>query len=111
MVSVIREVCPEKKGAFENISLSARAVAWPIEELLVYVKEILHDSVNIFQYYSVVLDESTDVSSTVRRYSTISNVCSRYKFRIYYNRQLVTLKGSTTGNDIFDDFLECASKM
>ena len=34
MMSVAKEVCPETKGAFENISLSARTVIRRTEELL-----------------------------------------------------------------------------
>ena len=33
IMSVIREVCPEKKGAFKNISYLARTVTWQTEEL------------------------------------------------------------------------------
>ena len=45
MMSVVRKVCPEKKGAFENIILSARTVTRRIEKLFVsllekHVKEI-----------------------------------------------------------------------
>ena len=63
-MSVVREVCPEKKGAFENISLSAITVTRRIKELLEDVKETLQDSVSSFQSYSVALDESTDVKDT-----------------------------------------------
>ena len=66
MMSVVREVFPEKKSAFKNISLSARTVTWRIEELSEDVKETLQDLVNSFQYYSVALDESTDVKDTAQ---------------------------------------------
>ena len=61
MMSFVREVCPEQKGAFENISLSVRTVTQRIEELSEDVKETLQDLVNSFQYYSVPFEESTDV--------------------------------------------------
>ena len=61
MMSFVREVCSEQKGAFENISFSVRTVTQRIEELSEDVKETLQDLVNSFQYYSVPFEESTDV--------------------------------------------------
>ena len=43
-MSAVREVCPEKKGAFENISISARTVTRRIEKLSEDVKEALKNS-------------------------------------------------------------------
>lgn len=57
-MSVVREIFPEKKGAFENLSLSA--VTWGIEELSEIINETLQDSVNSFIYWSVALDKRTD---------------------------------------------------
>lgn len=65
MTSVVKKVCPKKKGNFEKTSLSARIVTQRgTEELAEDVKETFRDSVNNFQYYSVALDLSVDVKVT-----------------------------------------------
>ena len=43
-MSAARGVCPEKKGAFENISISARTVTRRIEKMSEDVKEALKNS-------------------------------------------------------------------
>lgn len=61
-MSVVREVCPNRKDFFQKNGLSARTVTWRgTEELAEDVQKTLQDSVNDFQYYSVALNLSVDV--------------------------------------------------
>ena len=63
---LLERFAQKRKGAFENISLSVRTVTRRIEELSEDVKETLQNLLNSFQYYSVALDESTDVKDTAQ---------------------------------------------
>ena len=68
-MGVVREVYPEKKGAFENISISARTVIRRIEKLSEDVKEALKDSVLC----------CAGGNCWCHRYRTIRNICSGIK--------------------------------
>lgn len=58
-------VCPEKKGQFSNISLSANTVAERISDLSSNIYDQLCEKAKCCDAYSVALDESTDTAHTV----------------------------------------------
>ena len=59
-------VCPEKKGQFSNISLSANTVAERISDLSSNIYDQLHEKAKRSHAYSVALDESTDITDTAQ---------------------------------------------
>ena len=66
LMAVVDLVCPEKKLLFSNVSLSRRTVTRPIENLAADVRGSLKDTCVGFDYFSVALDESTDLKDTVQ---------------------------------------------
>ena len=112
MESVVTQICQEKKGTYENISLLARTMTLQIEELAGDFKEILQNQVNSDAADDDADDddESTDFKNTQQLAIFVRGVNS--KFTIKENlAELVALKRSTTKNDILDGFLECASEI
>ena len=53
--------CPEKKHLFSNISISRNTVTRQIEDMAADVKLTSGDISQEFQYFSLALDENTDV--------------------------------------------------
>ena len=58
-------VCPEKKGQFSNISLSANTVAERISDLSSNIYDQLHEKAKRF-HASVALDEIRDITDTAQ---------------------------------------------
>lgn len=94
------EVCPDQKKKFENISLSARTCTRRTEDLGDNLSRQLLEKVQQFEWFSLATDESDDVSDTaqllifVRGIDKNFNVCEELL-------QLCSLKGTTTGEDLF----------
>ncbi|XP_072318746.1 general transcription factor II-I repeat domain-containing protein 2-like [Eucyclogobius newberryi] len=84
MKAVAEEVCPEKKDVFNAVSLSASTITKLIEEM----KE--------FEFFSLAMDESTDVQGTTQLLIFIRGVTANFELAA-----LQSLKGTTTGEDIF----------
>lgn len=55
-------ISPEKAQELENTSLSRNTVAKRISNIIRYLRERVHLSSKIFQTYTIVVDESTDVA-------------------------------------------------
>lgn len=106
MESVVTQICQEKKGTYENISLLARTMTLQIEELAGDFKEILQNQVNSDAADDDADDddESTDFKNTQQLAIFVQGVNS--KFTIKENlAELVALKRSTTEKDILDGSL------
>ena len=59
-------MCPEKKELFEKTSLSRQTIARRTEDLAVSVLESLVSKAGDFAFYSLVLDENTDIKDTAQ---------------------------------------------
>lgn len=59
-------VIPEKKGQFNNISLSANTVAERISDLSSDIYHQLCEKAKCFSVYSVAPDETTDITDTAQ---------------------------------------------
>ncbi|KAJ4928955.1 hypothetical protein JOQ06_004577 [Pogonophryne albipinna] len=66
MLQAASIVCPEKKGQFNNMSLSANTVAERISDLSSDIYDQLCDKAKLFCAYSVALDERTDITDTAQ---------------------------------------------
>ncbi|KAG6924592.1 GTF2I repeat domain containing 2 [Chelydra serpentina] len=102
-------LCPDRKKVFEGISLSANTVACRITDLADNMQKQLIQISKDFQEFSVALDESTDVSDITQ--------CAVFIRRVDCNLNiteelldLMPLKGTTMGRDIFQGLEECIEK-
>lgn len=59
-------MCPEKKSVFSSISLSRNTVTRRIEEMADDVRQQLGMAAKDFVFFSIALDESTDVRDTAQ---------------------------------------------
>lgn len=93
-------VCPEKKGQFSNISLSANTVAERISDLSSNIYDQLHEKAKCFNAYSVALDESTDITDTAQLTIYVRGVDDNFEVM----EELLTvipMHGQTTAQEIF----------
>ncbi|XP_060880731.1 general transcription factor II-I repeat domain-containing protein 2B-like [Metopolophium dirhodum] len=63
---VVDEICPENKCLFEQVSLPRQTITRRIEDLGLNLFEQVQDRVKLFQYFSIALDESTDMVDTAQ---------------------------------------------
>ena len=92
-------VCPEKSRDFEAISLSARTLTRRVEEMAADVRGTLKDWCQSARFFSIAVDESTDVKDTSQL--AIFFRGGREDFVILEEFvQLVPLTGTTTGADV-----------
>ena len=66
LIVVAECLCPEKRKDFDNISLSRRTITRHIEELATNIESTLKELASKFVYYSLAIDESTDITSTAQ---------------------------------------------
>ena len=102
-------LCPNQKKLFEGISLSPNTVATRVTELAADVEKQLLATAKNFEAFSIALDESTDVSGTAQCAVFIRGVdCSLHITEEFL--ELIPLKSTTTGRDIFLALEHCMKK-
>ena len=62
----ITEICPENVSLFSKVPLSRMTIQRRVEDLAKDVTEQLHDRLASCTYFSVALDESTDIIDTAQ---------------------------------------------
>ena len=109
LIAVVDCVCPEKRSAFESVSLSSRTVRRRIEEMSNNVQDSLKSRSSTLVTFSLALDESTDTKDTAQLAIFIRGVTSEL---LVYEEflQLVPLHSTTTGQDIFSAVLQCVER-
>lgn len=104
MSHVIDEICPENKCLFEQVSLSRQTITRRIEDLGLNLFEQVQDRVKHFQYFSIALDESTDMVDTAQLLIFVRGVNANFEITEEL-AALESLSGTTTGEDIFKALL------
>ena len=109
LVAVVDSVCHEERSVFESVRLSSSTVRRRIEEMSDKVHDSLKIRISTLVAFSLALDESTDTEDTaqlavfIRGVTADLNVCEEF-------HQSITLRGTTTGKDIFDAMLRCVGQ-
>ncbi|XP_067131976.1 general transcription factor II-I repeat domain-containing protein 2B-like [Centruroides vittatus] len=91
---------------FQTVSLSHQTVSRRVNEISMHVTNKLENLINSCCYFSVALDESTDISDTSQMLIFIRTVNENYN----YSEELLKLQslhGTTKGEDIYKQ-LKCA---
>jgi len=109
LIKACEIVCPEKKKAFEGISLSANTVASRITEAASNVHQQLTAAAKDFEAYSVALDETTGVTDTAYCAVFIRGVDGNLNVTEEL-LDLLPMKGTMTGRDIFHQLEACIDK-
>nr|XP_021321998.1 LOW QUALITY PROTEIN: general transcription factor II-I repeat domain-containing protein 2B-like [Danio rerio] len=100
MLQAASIICPEKKGQFSNLSLSANTVAERISDMSSDIYHQLCEKAKCFDAYDVALDESTDITDTAQLTIYVRGVDCNFEL----TEELLTIipmHGQTTANEIF----------
>ncbi|XP_023027985.2 general transcription factor II-I repeat domain-containing protein 2-like [Leptinotarsa decemlineata] len=98
-----RSLCPSQKQLFSKISLSGVTVARRVEELANDIERSLKERVSQFVYYSIALDESTDITDTAQLAVFIRGIDVNFVVTEEM-AALFPMKGSTRGCDVLESF-------
>ena len=102
MIEAAQEMCPEKVDLFKTISLSANTVARRVEDIGSNLMSQLKSKSKEFEYFSIALDESTDINDTSQLLIFIRGVDSNFEI----TEELLSVSSmhrTTTGEDIFKE--------
>ncbi|KAG1935508.1 SCAN domain-containing protein [Pimephales promelas] len=100
MLLAASKVCPEKKGQFSDISLSANTVAERISDLSENIYHQLREKAERFCAYSVALDESTDNTDTAQLGIYVCGVDDNFEV-IEELLTVIPMHGQTTAQEMF----------
>lgn len=99
-------ICPEKKGAFESVSLSRRSVTRQIEDIAGNLELQLKNRAADFDCFSLALDESCDVRDTAQLLIFLRGITADFQITEGL-AAMQSMKGTTTGNDLFREVNAC----
>lgn len=102
-------MCPEKKNLFSNLSLSRHTVSNRIDDMAENVASTLRERGSTFEYFSICLDESTDISDTAQLAIFVRGVDSALNITEEL-LDLISMKGTTTAKDLYQAVKETLDK-
>ena len=100
IIAVAEEMCPEKVNLLKTVSMSANTVARRVENIAENTYSQLFDKNGHVEWFSLALDESTDVSDTAQVLIYIRGVDKSYEVHEEL-LDMYSIHGTTTGTDIF----------
>ena len=98
--SICTEICPENASLFSKVPLSRMTIQRRVEDLAKDVTEQLHDRLASCTYFSVALDESTDIIDTAQLLVYVRAVNGNFKVTQEL-AGLASLHERATGLNIF----------
>ena len=110
MIKVCDIVCPDKRQAFLNVSLSRNTVADCVCDLATDLQQQLVGKGKYFIAFSIAVDESSDASDTAQLSIFIPGVDSTLCF-IDKLLGFKSMHGTTTGKDLFEEVSKCVNEM
>lgn len=104
-----KKMCPEAAKKFEKIQLNRMTIQRRIMSLSGNIAEQLTEKTKIIEFFSLALDESTDISSTAQLLIFIRGVTQDFEV-LEELLGMCSLKGQTKGVDILNVLLDECSK-
>lgn len=96
-----KNVCPEKEATLKKVSLSRHTVTRKVEEISTNIQNEMSKLCEDLDFYSLAIDESTDLSDTAQLAVFIRGVTK--KFEVFEELlALAPMKDTTRGIDIFE---------
>ena len=84
----------------ENVSLSHQTVARRVDDMAANIEDTLVQRLSGCEFYSLALDESTDISDTAQLAIFVRGVAKTFDV-VEELLDICPLKGTTTGKDVF----------
>uniref|UniRef100_A0A3B3DZF4 SPIN-DOC-like zinc-finger domain-containing protein n=1 Tax=Oryzias melastigma TaxID=30732 RepID=A0A3B3DZF4_ORYME len=100
VMKMVENICPEKMHEFASVCLARSTVACRIKEISSDIKRQLETKGAEFEFFSLACDESTDGSDSTQLLIFLRGV-DRNMNVIEELLELQSLKGQTTGTDLF----------
>lgn len=110
MLQVCDILCPDKTKDFEIVSLSRKTITSRIEVIDKQFVSQLESKISEFKFCSFALDESTDITDTAQLLIFIRGIDDNF----CVTEELAcmrSLKGTTKGSDIFQEFQETITSL
>ncbi|XP_071052939.1 general transcription factor II-I repeat domain-containing protein 2-like [Onthophagus taurus] len=104
-----KKMCPEATKKFEKIQLNRMTIQRRILSLSGNIAEQLTEKTKIIEFFSLALDESTDISSTAQLLIFIQGVTQDFQV-LEELLGMCSLKGQTKGVDVLNVLLDECSK-
>lgn len=109
ILDIADTICPESKKKFQNISLSRRTVVRRVDAISEDLSDQLLHKIKTFKWFSLALDESTDIQDTAQLLIFIRGIDDKFVI----TEELLSLehlKDTTTGQDLFDNVNQCLDR-
>ena len=106
LVAVAEEIIPKKVKIFSQISLSHQTVARRIDNISNEICSTLNMVSKGFVYFSLALDETTDIKDTAQLAIFIRGVDSEMNITEEF-LDVISLKDTTTGKNIKEAVVKC----
>ena len=100
---------PEKKYLIEQIGLSRFTVRHRTDALSSHLEDILAENASKFSYYSLAVDESTDIIDTAQLVVFIHGVTDEFQIKEEF-LDLASMKSTTTGENLTLEVLKMTKK-
>ncbi|CAI6372756.1 unnamed protein product [Macrosiphum euphorbiae] len=110
ILASVKEIIPEKMSVFENISLSRNTITRRVEDIGGDLMTKLQIKSKTFTFFSLALDESTDVSDTAQLLIFIRGIDTDYNITEEL-ASLESISGTTKGADIFEKVNCCIENL
>ncbi|KAJ8352217.1 hypothetical protein SKAU_G00236930 [Synaphobranchus kaupii] len=110
MLKAAEVVCPEKRPAFANISLTRNTVADRVTELSSDLSSQMKEKIKSFIAFSIAIDESTDVTDIAQLAIFIRGVDETLTITEEL-LELVPMNDTTTADDIFSSLVGALDKV
>lgn len=104
MVDAVSVVCPEVRSKVEAISLSRRTIVRRIDAIAMNIQEQLLTASGSFQWFSIALDESTDIQDTAQVLIYIRGIDENFEITEEL-LSMESLKDTVTGKDLYNSVI------
>ncbi|KAL6465184.1 hypothetical protein MHYP_G00253170 [Metynnis hypsauchen] len=106
MVAAAQVLAPEKLKLFQNVSLSRRTMSDRIGDMAQDIEKSLKDSVKDFEFCSLALDETTDITNTSQLAIFVRGIMADFNTR----EDLLSLVGMhDTTKDVMATVVSCVN--